>query len=141
MELIIVIIILGILAALAIPQFSGSTRDAQISTMKADMALVQKAIQRYQVEHDQRFPDTNIADQLTQYSKVNGQSSPNKAPQYKFGPYLVKFPANPLASGSIDADGVNVVDDAGPLTADASPTTGWKYSYVTGEFISNVPAN
>ena len=137
-ELIIVIIILAILAVLAVPQFTSSTTDAKRATLQANLGMLQKAIQYYKVEHDQRYPTARIAEQLTQYTKVNGQASPTKSPPYKFGPYLIKIPENPMATGSVDSDGITVEDDSDPLEIDSSPTTGWKYNETTGEIIPNV---
>ena len=139
-ELIIVIIILGILAALAIPQFADSTQDARESTLQANQALIEKAIQRYRLDHGDKFPDTRIVEQLTQYTKGNGDPSTTKGPPFNFGPYLNAFPPNALAPAGVEPRSVSVVDSAAPLSPDANPTSGWKYSTATGQIIANNPA-
>ena len=55
-ELIIVVVILGILAALAIPQFTTSTQDANESTLKADLAILRNSVNLYYHEHNQTWP-------------------------------------------------------------------------------------
>ena len=157
-ELIIVIIILGILAALAIPQFMTSTADAKESTLKGDLAVLRNAINLYYHEHDNTYPgakkedgsgdDTLAADnpaaflnQMTQYTDKTGKTSASRdAANYPYGPYLTAMPDNPLAATGADADGVSVTDDAARLAVTASPTTGWKYSKATGQIIADVAA-
>jgi len=55
-ELIIVIIIIGILAALAIPQFVASTKDAQEATLSGDLAVMRNAINLYYHQHNSTYP-------------------------------------------------------------------------------------
>ncbi|MBN1865941.1 prepilin-type N-terminal cleavage/methylation domain-containing protein [Candidatus Sumerlaeota bacterium] len=156
-ELIIVIIILGILAALAIPQFVSSTSDAQEATLRGDLAVLRNAINLYYHQHATNYPgakdiggdgsDTAADDnpaafvaQMTTFTNQAGKTSASlDRTTYPFGPYLMNgVPANPLATTG--ASTVSVTDDAGPLTADAEPTTGWKYSKVTGQIIANIAA-
>ena len=88
-ELIIVIIILGILAALAIPQFTSSTQDAEEATLKGDLAVMRNAINLYYHQHQSLYPgavmsdgsapgddddrETSFTNQLTQYSDKDGE--------------------------------------------------------------------
>jgi len=139
-ELIIVIIILGILAALAIPQFTSSTEDAKVAAVRADLAVMRNAINLYYHQHDSTYPDANITEQLTQYTNQAGATNTSKDDAFPFGPYIVPgqgIPPNPLAVAGADASAITVTTDAGPMTADANPTTGWKYSSVTGQIIAN----
>ena len=163
-ELIIVIIITGIVAALAIPQFVSSTRDAQEATLAGDLAVMRNAINLYYHQHGSTYPGTVKTDgsvyptadadnpaafvhQLTQYTDRAGKTSATlDRTNFPFGPYLMRgIPSNPLAASGAIANGVRVTADTGPLVADegAPPgdyLMGWKYSKVTGEIIANVPA-
>jgi len=119
-ELIIVIIILGILAALAIPQFSRSTTDAEQSVTECNWVALQKAIQRYYHEHNSTYPSREIKSELTQYTDVDGTISVvmDKA-LYPYGPYLVRIPENPMSGLKENkACKIDVTDDAGPLAPD-----------------------
>jgi prepilin-type N-terminal cleavage/methylation domain-containing protein len=157
-ELIIVIIILGILAALAIPQFATSTTDAKVSTVKGNLAVFRNAINLYYHEHDSNYPGAKKTDgtgaavagadnplafvnQLTQYTDKTGKTSASKdATLFPLGPYMTSIPENPLSPTTADADNISVVNSTARITADAAPTMGWKYSHATGQIIANLTA-
>jgi general secretion pathway protein G len=56
-EIMVVVVILGILAATIIPQFMGTTADAKISSAKSTIAELESAIERYNINMD-RHPTT-----------------------------------------------------------------------------------
>src|ERR1700744_2653532 len=56
-EIMVVVIIIGILAATIIPQFMGTTQDAKISAAKAQVAELESAVERFYVQMD-RYPAT-----------------------------------------------------------------------------------
>jgi type II secretory pathway pseudopilin PulG len=145
---------LGILAALAIPQFVSSTKDAQEATLKGNLAVMRNAINLYYHQHNSTYPgakkvdgsgtDTVAGDnpvafvnQLTTYTDATGKTSASlDRTNYPYGPYLATgIPSNPLATTG--ASTASVTTDATTPTADASPTVGWKYSKVTGQIIAN----
>ena len=147
-ELIIVIIILGILAALAIPQFSTSTEDARTSTQKANLAIIRNAINLYFHEHNSEYPgavnvdgtgtataatDNPVAfqSQILQYTKKDGEASADKDAAFKYGPYLGAIPLNVVN----DLATVEVIDTASPLADTDVPATvpGWLFNKQTGE--------
>ena len=51
----VVVIILGVLAATIIPQFIGTTHDAKVSTAKSNIAELESALERYYIHLD-RYP-------------------------------------------------------------------------------------
>jgi len=153
-ELLIVIIIVGILAAVAIPQFGSSSNDAKLAALDADLAAVRNAIELYFHQHSGAYPGvvkqhdgvahTTTADafvkQLTMYSNAGGNTSATKdTTTYPYGPYLRRgFPTNPLAaSGVSDATSVLVGTEATAITGEASPTAAWRVSSATGQFVAN----
>jgi prepilin-type N-terminal cleavage/methylation domain-containing protein len=153
-ELIIVVVIIGILAAIAIPRFSTSTKDASESTLKGDLAVLRSAVALYYHEHNQTWPGAKkvdgsgtdtaagdnpvaFADQLLKWSDKTGKVSAVQDPLYPYGPYLESMPDNPLGASGATMDEASVTTDTGALTADGTPTTGWKYSKVTGKIIAN----
>lgn len=159
-ELLIVIIIIGTLAAVAIPQFGDASADAKAAALDQNLACVRSAIELYQYQHDNTYPgaiaahrgavadassahanaSTAFSYQLTMYSDALGNTCAEKNAAFPYGPYLKSgIPANPLpvAGASAAASAVNVTADTTPLAADNSPTTGWKASSATGEFIAN----
>jgi general secretion pathway protein G len=56
-EIMVVVVILGILAATILPQFIGTTHDAKISAAKADVSELESALERFYVHMD-RYPTT-----------------------------------------------------------------------------------
>src|SRR5438132_14152333 len=54
-EIMVVVVILGILAATIIPQFIGTTQDAKVSAAKATIAELESAIERFHIHMD-RYP-------------------------------------------------------------------------------------
>ncbi len=55
-EMLIVIIILGILAMVIIPQITVSTEDAKVSTLKTNLGGIRSAIEMYYAQHNQTYP-------------------------------------------------------------------------------------
>lgn len=155
-ELIIVIIILGILAALAIPQFSASTDDAKKATLQGNLAVLRNAINLYYHQHNSVYPGAvdeadgstavkgaDAADaflaQLTKYTNASGKTSDTQGADFPYGPYLVSMPTNPLSTTDVVTAGgeaaVTVTQDEGDLKADGK--TGWLTSSKTGKIIAN----
>ncbi len=56
-EIMVVVVILGILAATIIPRFMGTTHDAKVSACKANVAELESALERFSVHMD-RYPST-----------------------------------------------------------------------------------
>jgi len=54
-EIMVVVVILGVLAATLIPQFIGTTHDARVSAAKAHVAELEGALERFYVHMD-RYP-------------------------------------------------------------------------------------
>ena len=159
-ELLLVVIVLGILAAVGIPQFTDATKDSKEATLKSDLASLRSAIELYYQQHSYIYPgqkkytdgtDTTTAQeredsfikQLTLYSKNDGRTSASlDLTNYPFGPYLKQgIPSNILAiSPSGTEKGVLVGTETTVLTAEASPTKGWRASCKTGLIIANYSA-
>jgi general secretion pathway protein G len=57
-EIMVVVIILGVLAATIIPKFMGTTHEAKISAAKAHVAELESALERLYVHMD-RYPTTD----------------------------------------------------------------------------------
>jgi prepilin-type N-terminal cleavage/methylation domain-containing protein len=139
-EVLIVVVILGILAATVLPQFASSTANAKESSLRADLSQIRAQIQLYKFQHDGVLPSgtaANVIAQLTQATDINGNLAPTVgAAGYAYGPYLInQLPNNPyITNGS----GL-VVATTALTSASSSPATGigWVYSTLTGQVISN----
>ena len=164
-ELLVVIIIIGILAAVAIPQFGDTSTQAKTAALDQSLATVRAAIELYYYQHNNTYPgkiatqkdgggataitalhtsaSVAFVNQLTKYSNAAGDTSDEKSSSYPFGPYIKpRMPANPLpaATAASAPSGVATVDSSSPIAPDAKPATGWKTNIQTGEFIANHPS-
>ena len=89
-EILIVVVILAILAAIVIPRFANASKDAKRASLSSQLNAVRAQIQLYTIEHgDQRPPNLNGNNwtDLTTQSVYNGTNR---------GPYLPSIPVNPL---------------------------------------------
>src|SRR5262245_25153951 len=75
-ELLIVVIILGILAAIVAPQFTSASGDASLSAMTSDLALLRRQLELYRAQHNGIYPRlAQFAAQMTAKTKVDGTAT------------------------------------------------------------------
>jgi general secretion pathway protein G len=58
LEIMVVVVILGILAATIVPQFIGTSQEARVNTAKANVAELESALERFQLHMD-RYPTSD----------------------------------------------------------------------------------
>jgi general secretion pathway protein G len=121
-ELVVVVMILGILAAVAAPKLLDTSATATDNGVRQTLAVVRDAIERYAAENGGTLP--GASDQTEATFKVDIEP-------YLRGP----FPTCPVGDFS-DPGGVDVIAGT-DITAGAAATKGWRYSYESGEFIIN----
>ncbi len=80
-EMLVVILILSILAALIIPRLVGRTSDAKIAKAKSDIATLSSLMQQYRLDND-AYPTTEDGLEAL-------RTQPSDAPHWK-GPYTTK---------------------------------------------------
>lgn len=125
-ELLIVVIILGILAAVVIPQFADASNDAKYAALVEDLRIIRGQLEHYKLEHMGSYPSPlgQFANKLTQ--KTNPDGTTGGTPT--LGPYLDRIPDNPFTTGSQ----TNQVTSSPP-----DPAKAWWYNPTTGEFRAN----
>jgi general secretion pathway protein G len=151
-ELLIVVVILGVLAAIAIPQFTSSTEDAKLSSLDTSLAELRNAVELYYHQHNSTYPgevshvdgsanataaaaQTSFVNQLTLYSAIDGVTSVTKDATHRYGPYLKKgLPENPFNN---DAGIVCDITTADITAAASGGAGGWKFYVLTGRLIAN----
>jgi prepilin-type N-terminal cleavage/methylation domain-containing protein len=146
-ELLIVVIILAILAAIVVPQFATSTDDAKDAALDSTLANMRDVIDLYFAQHGEypaALPDGKSAanteaalvTQLSLYTDGDGDSQDTKDATHTFGPYVkqAQVPLEPMTNSR-----AIVIINAGSLNmaADAGDPGGWKYDSVTGRIIVN----
>ncbi len=124
-ELLIVVIILGILAAVVIPQFSDASTDARFSSLQTNLQTIRGQLELYKHQHNGKLPElTTFVDQMTKKTNADGTVSPTG----KFGPYLQRIPSNPFTVGGTGNDVTKTA---------AAVNKAWYYDEDTGEFKAN----
>jgi prepilin-type N-terminal cleavage/methylation domain-containing protein len=122
-EVLIVVVIMAVLAATIIPQFTSSTKDAQTSTVDFNAHTMRAQVQLYKVQHNGTLPAAaNPGTQLTTSTKADGTAGG------PFGPYMDEVPANPFVTDA--AKTVQFKAVTGATAGDGS--TGWQYDPATG---------
>ncbi len=157
LELLLVVILLSVLAAIIIPNIGVVSEDTRISALQTSLSQLRNAIDRYYIDHDSTYPGVKLSngnltsdgnapqvftDQLTKFTDIRGQSSNTKDATHIYGPYLRSntFPSNPFANEN-DADKIvaNVVQGdlaLDPATA-ATGTRGWQIWPKIGHIFAN----
>jgi len=137
-EILIVVVILGILAAIVIPQFSDASEEAKLSSLVSDLQTARSQIQLYKVQHGGTLPATvsgvTFAQAMTGYTKADGSYVTTQAPAADvYGPYLQQIPKNPFIVDSNTAGTVT----AGTGTPAGNASSGWYFNTTTGAFNAN----
>jgi general secretion pathway protein G len=99
-EILIVVIILGILAAIVIPQFTNASTSARQSNLTTQLQSIQEQIAYYQLQHNGTAPSF-IAQQwaqMTEYTDISGNVSATSDATHVYGPYFPTAPTNPLTA-------------------------------------------
>jgi len=89
-EIMVVVVIMGILAALVVPKLMGRTDDARIIAARQDIATVMQALKLYRLDN-QRYPTTEQGLQSLMTKPSAGPASDG----WKTGGYIDKLPKDP----------------------------------------------
>jgi len=117
-EILIVVIILGILAAIVIPQFTGASEDARKSNMQSQLQTLRSQIELYKLQHRDAAPKLKTSNWGVFTSKTLEDGTVDATG--KFGPYMQGPAVNPMTNSST-------------LDTTAAPGLGWVYNESTGE--------
>lgn len=153
-ELLVVVVILAILAAIIVPQFTAATDDATQAAYDSNISNLRAAIDLYRQQHN-AYPGAKTSSgatcpagssavtgavgeaafvaQLRNYTNAAGQACTGTDAEFKYGPYLKDdVPGNPLGTSNSVA-----VVTGGTLGLASSGTGGWRFDSITGEFIGD----
>jgi general secretion pathway protein G len=127
-EILIVVVILGILAAIVIPQFTQASTEAKTNSLASDLQSFRSQIELYKCQHTDTLPTVaNFTSAMMYTTDISGNlSSPlskTRVTPYNFGPYMERIPVNPFTNTA------GVGTWGSPATTD-----GWEYNATTGEF-------
>ncbi|MBN1510220.1 MAG: prepilin-type N-terminal cleavage/methylation domain-containing protein [Sedimentisphaerales bacterium] len=126
-EILIVVVILGILAAIVIPQFTEASTEAKLSSLCSDLQTVRSQIELYKVQHNDTMPGTVSGVSFTK-AMCGGTTlagAVDATAPYDYGPYLQCIPKNPFT----DTNTVEV-----GTGSPAGGNTAWYFNSSTGAF-------
>ncbi|MEM6393976.1 MAG: type II secretion system protein [Planctomycetota bacterium] len=127
-EILIVVVILGILGAIVIPQFSNASETSKENALKSNLFRLRQQIELYKADHDGVPPTlANFIDQMTLSTNTAGDTAAIGTTGYPHGPYLNQMPENPFT-------------DTVPLGSGAVGSSAWYYDETTGEIAPNSTA-
>ena len=145
-ELIIVVTILGILAAIVLPEFQGHAAESRESAIKSSLNKIRNQIELYKTQHNDLNPGyvgsnktawQTVITQLTGTSSASGIPNASTTPTaaYPHGPYLMEMPVNPYNNLS----DIKIVTAGTEFSAVTDGNTGWLYQAETATFNINWP--
>jgi len=124
-EILIVVVILGILAAIVIPQFTEASTEAKTSSLCSDLQTVRSQIELYKIQHNDALPGSGTASFV---QAMTGQTDIAGAVGTDYGPYLQQMPKNPFNNlNTVRIDGA----------AAGANTEGWRFDSASGAFVAD----
>ena len=146
-EILIVVLILGILAAIVVPKFSTASATARTSMMADDLRIMRMQLEVFRGQHlgvSAGYPgcdagqlptsDTFVA-HITQSSDAAGNTAPAGTLGYRYGPYMSRIPVNPVN----DKDTVLVIGEGDAFPTEGQNLYGWIYQPSTLTFKPDLP--
>ena len=144
-EILIVVVILGILAAIVLPDLSSASKQSREGVMREELQFMRTAISLYGATHTGApgigaggTSESLFVAHLTGVTNAVGDTSATPSSQFCLGPYLSRIPSNPF----LGKTGVRILDtgDVPAAMVDEGGAWGWIYKPSTMEFYANSTA-
>jgi general secretion pathway protein G len=119
-EILIVVVIMAILAAMIVPQFRDSTQDAKANTAVFNLKTMRYQIELFKAQHGWTVPNAALSDLTTATTYKNKTC----------GPYIQAIPENPVTGSKAVKNSAGASIAVGDVTPGGG---GWLYSTSTGE--------
>jgi general secretion pathway protein G len=113
-EILIVVIILGILAAIVIPQFTNASNDARNNSVASTLQTLRSQIELFKIQHSDNAPLLGTAWAVMMNKSTTTEIGTAAGAGTNFGPYMQQAPVNP-------ANGLTAIGVA------AATNVGWVY--------------
>ncbi len=124
-EVLIVVVIMAILAATIIPQFTDSTKDAKLSTARFNVHTLRSQIELYKTHHTGVTPSGTLAELLTSTDATGAQGT---GANFPYGPYMKQIPQNPYTNSS----SIKIITNDPAQPGDVTGSGGWLYNTTSG---------
>jgi general secretion pathway protein G len=130
-ELMILVVIVGLLAVVVVPEMTEGSTDVREETLRSHLVRVRSWIRIYKTQHEGCLPSgDHFLAQMTMRTNAKGQIIPigGDPRNYPYGPYLRSLPDNPYTDHRISSE-LEVSEDA-----PGGGNAGWHYNPRTGQF-------
>lgn len=121
-ELAMVIATMGVIAMIAVPRMSTAVTTSKVAALKANLRVLQNALERYAAEHNDLMPpdelDGSLNDEGAFVKRLTKTTDDVGNLPGIYGPYLLAIPANP-------ANGLNTVRISND--GEGKNIAGWRY--------------
>ena len=137
-EILIVVIILGILAAIVIPQFTNASQDARKNSLTSQLQTIRSQLELYKLQHLDQLPPALVASggagsSPACWNEMCIKTGADHLAGTQFGPYLQAAPLNPLNNNSDVAVVTGVTDYGSGGVANGNGTVGFVLNDTTGK--------
>jgi len=123
-EILIVVVILGILAAIVIPQFTEASTEAKTSSLCTDLQTMRSQIELFKIQHNDNLPgwqNGTFTQHMTGYTQIDGTVVAAPGANV-YGPYVQQIPTNQFNDSAVITEDGTLGDGGG----------GWEYNTTTG---------
>jgi len=127
-EILIVVVILGVLAGIIVPQFSSVSTDSNLTNLRGNIQTLRGLIQLFKIQHNDLLPG-----QLTRGGDVTEArfiTAMTNDPTY--GMYVRTMPLNPFIATAV-ATSITCVNSVVAVPA-GNEGTGWWFNAANGDF-------
>jgi len=146
-EILIVVLILGLIAAIALPRFSNASAAARTSMLADNLRLVRMQIAIFRSQHMGVAPgypgcdptaaptEEAFVTHMTDSSDAQGNTAAPGTAGFRFGPYFSEMVANPINGKAT----VQMIADDAEFPAESDDTHGYIYQPSTLAFRADSP--
>ncbi|MCD6394982.1 MAG: prepilin-type N-terminal cleavage/methylation domain-containing protein [Planctomycetes bacterium] len=128
-EILLVVVILGVLAAIVIPQFSEATSEANLNTLLGNLQTLRSQIELYKVQHYDLLPgQATVGGDVDEADFVAALTN-----DATYGSYVSKIPENLFIADAANRDAITCVNNAAAAPA-GNEGTGWWFNAANGDF-------
>jgi prepilin-type N-terminal cleavage/methylation domain-containing protein len=124
-EILVVVVLLGILAAIVVPHISGAGVETRTAALATDLRRVRSQMELYKFHHNDQLPAAAGENSADFSRRMTTQTDASGNAGVDFGPYLQSLPANKFNdSATVRIDGA----------AAGANIDGWRFDTITGTF-------
>ena len=126
-EILIVVVILGILAAIVVPQFTNAANEARSGNISTQVSTIENQFELYAARNNGSYPDLTTSGETFTDLVTDG--------------FFKEIPVNPFTGTSTFASWPSGAATTDSVIYDDGNTAGWLYDASTGNIAASAPAS